>query len=163
MSGGSYDYLYIKMEDAAETLSNDKNPLRKAFARKLQLFAKAMHDIEWVDSYDYGPGDDEKAIRQALGKNADKLALQEVVLAAEAIKKDLSKYNKANKLIYSIIWRNIMKYPFWKTNVYWRFKGEKTYRYGYPTQMNNGLVRMGRWHGDIAGGIIVDIRDIEVK
>jgi len=56
-----------------------------------------------------------------------------------------------------------MKYPFWGTSVYWRFKGEKVYHYGYPTQMDNGLVRMGRWHGDTAGGIIVDIRDIEIN
>ena len=56
-----------------------------------------------------------------------------------------------------------MKYPFFGTNVYWRFKEEKVYRYGYPTQMSNGLVRMGRWNGDTAGGVLVDLKDIEVK
>jgi len=37
-----------------------------------------------------------------------------------------------------------MKYPFFGINIYWRFKGEKAYRYGYPVRDKNGLVRMGR-------------------
>jgi len=56
-----------------------------------------------------------------------------------------------------------MRYPFFGTNIYWRFKGDKAYRYGYPTQMDNGLVRMGRWNGDTVGGLIVDLKDIEVR
>ena len=56
-----------------------------------------------------------------------------------------------------------MKYPFFGTNVYWRFKGERAFRYGYPTQMPNGLVRMGRWNGDTYGGVIVNLEEIEVK
>lgn len=56
-----------------------------------------------------------------------------------------------------------MKYPFFGTNVYWRFKGDEAYRYGYPTRMINGLVRMGRWNGDTLGGTIVSLDDIEVK
>lgn len=56
-----------------------------------------------------------------------------------------------------------MRYPFFGTNVLWRFRGEKAYRYGYPTKMKNGLVRMGRWNGDTIGGIVVDLTEIEVK
>ena len=56
-----------------------------------------------------------------------------------------------------------MKYPFFGTNVYWRFKGEKAYRYGYPIQVDNQLVRMGRWNGDTHGGTVVEMKDIEVK
>jgi hypothetical protein len=56
-----------------------------------------------------------------------------------------------------------MRYPFFGTNVYWRFKGEKAYRYGYPTQMRTGLVRMGRWNGDTMSDIVVDLKDIEIK
>ena len=56
-----------------------------------------------------------------------------------------------------------MKYPFFGTNVYWRFKGEKSYRYGYPTQEKGGLVRMGRWNGDTTGGNIVDLKEIEIR
>jgi len=92
MSGGSYDYLCYKMEEAVESLINDKNPLRRAFGKKLQLFATAMHDIEWVDSDDYGLGDDEKAIKLALGDESDVLTLQEVMLAAKTIKEELVKY-----------------------------------------------------------------------
>lgn len=65
MSGGSYDYAYSKVEDMADSLSNKNNSaLRRAFAKHLKLVAKAMHDIEWVDSSDYGEGDDEEAIRK---------------------------------------------------------------------------------------------------
>ena len=46
---------------------------------------------------------------------------------------------------------------------YWRFKGEMAYRYGYPTPLKSGLVRMGRWNGDTSGGFIVDPSDVEIK
>ena len=46
---------------------------------------------------------------------------------------------------------------------YWRFKGEKAYRYGYPTMLKNGLVRMGAWNGDTVGGVVVDPKEIEVR
>lgn len=45
---------------------------------------------------------------------------------------------------------------------YWRFKGEKEYRYGWPTP-EGSLWRMGRWNGDTSGGMIVDEYDIEVR
>ena len=46
---------------------------------------------------------------------------------------------------------------------YWRFKGEKAYRYGWPSQVERGLVRMGLWNGDTIRGPIVDPADIEVR
>ena len=46
---------------------------------------------------------------------------------------------------------------------YWRFKGEKAYRYGYATHEGRGLYRMGLWNGDTSHGPIVDPYDIEVK
>lgn len=45
---------------------------------------------------------------------------------------------------------------------YWRFKGEKAYRYGYPLPVGQGLISMGRYNGD-GDGIIVDPNDIEVR
>lgn len=49
-----------------------------------------------------------------------------------------------------------------KTGVcYWRFKGEKAWRFGYCTAATGGLYRMGNWNGDTAGGTLVDPRDIE--
>ncbi|MDY6845289.1 MAG: hypothetical protein SVW57_14520 [Thermodesulfobacteriota bacterium] len=92
MSGGSYEYLCYKIEEATRKLRQSKNPLRRAFGEKLQLFATAMHDIEWVDSGDYGTGEDEKAIKLALGENSDALTLKEVLESAREIKEQLIKY-----------------------------------------------------------------------
>jgi hypothetical protein len=46
----------------------------------LELVIKALHDIEWVDSGDYGPGDENKAIRACLG---DAVMLAAVLEAAK--------------------------------------------------------------------------------
>ena len=48
-------------------------------------------------------------------------------------------------------------------NCYWRFKGEKDYRYGWPSQVKHGLIRMGLHNGDTSNGPIVDPKDVEVK
>jgi hypothetical protein len=77
MSGGSYDYAYCHAENFAASLEGDqqsiyegaskyRTPHREAFASLLRLVAKAMHDIEWVDSCDYGEGDENEAIMAAL-------------------------------------------------------------------------------------------------
>lgn len=81
MSGGSYDYLYTKIEDVADSLLSRKGeaPIRRAFAEHLKLVAKALHDIEWVDSGDYGGGDDVDAIRAALGPSADAAELKVLI------------------------------------------------------------------------------------
>lgn len=78
MSGGSMNYLYSKIEYDA-TFARD-TPERKAFAKHLVKVAKALHDIEWVDSADYGPGDDTEAIRACLG---DGLILESAIEQAE--------------------------------------------------------------------------------
>jgi hypothetical protein len=66
MSGGSWDYLFGRMDDAADRLVVSSDPRRKAFGLLMRRCAKAMHDIEWVDSGDCGPGDDADAIDAAL-------------------------------------------------------------------------------------------------
>ncbi len=72
MSGGSLNYAYRHIEElACELDSNDKTVLQRAFAKHLYLVAKAAHDIEWVDSGDYGKGDDEKAIKAVLSINTE--------------------------------------------------------------------------------------------
>ena len=81
MSGGSWDYLCFKVDEAADRLVNSKDPLRKAFGIHLDLVAKALHDIEWVDSGDTSPGDERKAILNVIRKE-DELA----VLVEEATK-----------------------------------------------------------------------------
>jgi hypothetical protein len=57
------DYLYFKVEDASFPLDTVE---RRAFAAHLKLVAKALHDVEWVDSGDYGPGHESAAIRACL-------------------------------------------------------------------------------------------------
>lgn len=67
MSGGSMEYLCHRVRDAS---FSTHTPERKAFAEHLQLVADALHDIEWVDSGDYGPGDESLAIRKCIGQSA---------------------------------------------------------------------------------------------
>ena len=67
MSGGSYEYLCFKMQEAAlKLMKRDQSAYRKAFGELMMKCSKAMHDIEWVDSFDLGPGDDEKAIMECI-------------------------------------------------------------------------------------------------
>lgn len=74
MSGGSMNYLYLKVREVCDPdISSDliqvegpdvKSPiLRKAFRDHLLLVADALKAIEWVDSSDSGPGDEDDAIR----------------------------------------------------------------------------------------------------
>lgn len=63
MSGGSMDYAYYHVENINFPLTSS---LRKAFAEHLKLIAKALYDIEWVDSGDYAPGDEDEAIQACL-------------------------------------------------------------------------------------------------
>ena len=74
MSGGSMNYLYRRIEEAANFTTN--TPERRAFAAHLVKVAKALHDIEWADSSDYGPGDENEAIRACLG---DALVLEAAI------------------------------------------------------------------------------------
>lgn len=90
MSGGSYNYAFGRVQDMADTLADSKIPLRRAFAKHLSDVAKAMHDIEWVDSDDYGPGDENAAIRKVLGENAPALELSAVVEDATRILAELT-------------------------------------------------------------------------
>lgn len=70
MSGGSYDYRFEHIERLAyEIRKQTSDPKRRAFADLLDLCAKAAHDIEWVDSGDYGRGDEIPAIEAALNFN----------------------------------------------------------------------------------------------
>jgi len=47
---------------------------------------------------------------------------------------------------------------------YWRFRGDRAYRIGYPygERESAGLIRMGNHNGD-PRGVIVDLKDIEIK
>ena len=80
MSGGSYDYAYDRAEDMADRLIEySKDPLRIAFAKHLKQVAQAMHDIEWVDSGDYGEGREEESIKAVLGEHWKEITITEVL------------------------------------------------------------------------------------
>jgi hypothetical protein len=64
MSGGSMNYLFSKLEYEATFIQD--TPERRAFAKHLKLVAKALHDIEWVDSGDSSPGKETDAILACL-------------------------------------------------------------------------------------------------
>ena len=64
MSGGSLDYLYQKIQYAE--FETESSPERRAFSEHLKRVVEALHDIEWVDSGDYGPGRELAAIRECL-------------------------------------------------------------------------------------------------
>lgn len=78
MSGGSWDYCYQNVNEVADRLCISPNPLRRAFGRHVALVAKALHDIEWVDSCDYSEGDEVDAIYAVLGERVVERELQEV-------------------------------------------------------------------------------------
>lgn len=89
MSGGSMNYIYQRVgeiEFSAETAE------RRAFLDHLRLVATALHDIEWVDSGDYGPGDESEAIRACVGDSAVlDAAIERAHEAAKALRAELER------------------------------------------------------------------------
>ena len=80
MSGGSWDYAYMRAEDMANGLcQKGHSSLRRAFGLHLKKVAKAMHDIEWVDSGDYGEGEECQAIESVLGDTANKARMEVLI------------------------------------------------------------------------------------
>jgi hypothetical protein len=94
MSGGSLGYLYTRVEDAAEEVrGRARTALQRAFAEHLHKVAKALHDVEWLYSGDYGEGDEVAALEavitpefrlDCLVKEADRLTLDMKVLIIKA-------------------------------------------------------------------------------
>lgn len=76
MSGGSWDYLFGRIHDAADALQTDRatdrhyklelneeqREKRRKLGELLEKVAHALHEIEWVDSSDCSYPDDTKAI-----------------------------------------------------------------------------------------------------
>ena len=79
MSGGFYDYAYARVSEFASHPSLAKTAERRAFAALLSDVAEAMHDIEWVDSEDYGSGAENAAIERCLSKE---ILLEQVIADA---------------------------------------------------------------------------------
>lgn len=79
MSGGSYDYSCFRVNDMAQdTRIKFGSPLRRAFGKHLELVSEAMRMVEWVDSSDYSPGDENEAIKRVLQPGAEISALVEM-------------------------------------------------------------------------------------
>ena len=78
MSGGSWDYFYKQLNDVADRLCAEQSPLRRAFGEHLRLCAAALHDIEWVDSGDYGKDDELIGIRRVLEDTASEKSAEQV-------------------------------------------------------------------------------------
>jgi hypothetical protein len=86
MSGGSWDYVYMKVEEVSISLRSSKDPRRRALGLKVHLIAEAMHAIEWVDSGDESPGDEYEAIDKVISKTD---LLEEAIFNAEACLKEI--------------------------------------------------------------------------
>ena len=72
MSGGSLDYVCYKLDDAIEVIERRATTvLQTAFAVHLKDVSKALHDLEWVFSGDYGDGDDVEALRKVVNKEME--------------------------------------------------------------------------------------------
>jgi hypothetical protein len=88
MSGGSYDYAYHKVNDFADQLRRSDhyktNPRRMAFAILLYKVSEAMKSIEWVDSCDYGPGDEDADINACFQMNSSGLLADAAISELEA-------------------------------------------------------------------------------
>lgn len=70
MSGGSLDYVCYKVEEAADTIMVRATCFEhKTFAFLLKKIAKALHDLEWVFSLDYGPGDEMESLMAIISPN----------------------------------------------------------------------------------------------
>jgi hypothetical protein len=64
---------WMTPEESAPVIARVRG-LRAWFVEHLRLVSQAMHDIEWVDSGDYGPGDEVDAlekVRAHLEKSVD--------------------------------------------------------------------------------------------
>jgi hypothetical protein len=67
MSGGEYNYFYLKVLDFCEQLQNkDTNPKRAALAELLTKMAEELRIIEWADSGDCSEWKGEDAIDNIL-------------------------------------------------------------------------------------------------
>ena len=92
MSGGHYDYACYTVSVFADMLLPEANtPLRMAFLKHLRKVEKAMHDIEWVDSGDYTPGDEDAAIKEALGENWKELSVEAAIEKLDELRGQLKK------------------------------------------------------------------------
>lgn len=87
MSGGSYDYLYRKMQEASVQLTSLNQPLHiRAFGDLMMKCAEAMHDIEWVESGDLATGDEMQSVMACINdEQILKIAVQDAERARDKL------------------------------------------------------------------------------
>ena len=72
MSGGSLDYVYSRVQDAAETIKmRAENVTHAAFAEHLAKVATALRAMEWMLSGDDGVGSEIEPTRAVLSDGAE--------------------------------------------------------------------------------------------
>lgn len=88
MSGGSMEYFYHKVRDLE---FNTNTPERKAFKKHLDLIADALFAIEWVDSGDYGKGEENEPILKCIGRQD---VLDTLIEEGKQLIQDLERFAK---------------------------------------------------------------------
>ena len=72
MTGGSLDYVCYRLDDAIDTIERRATTtLHKAFLSHLRDISKALHDLEWVFSGDYGDGDEVESLKKVVNKQME--------------------------------------------------------------------------------------------
>lgn len=85
MGGGSWEYLHEKVEAAANRLEGSADGSRRALGRHLYFVARALHDIEMVDSSDMPRGSEMEAILLALGNRRPTLSTENLIEEARLV------------------------------------------------------------------------------
>lgn len=100
MSGGSYDYIYWKIEELAENIRNvEIDPRRATLQKVLVKLAKAMHDVEWVDSGDYGEGRDNEALDELFGVLGTSPSLVVKAAAYDTLKEQMLRFFEYDEVV----------------------------------------------------------------
>lgn len=99
MSGGSYDYAFVKIDDLAGEVSararsspTSERALRMAFADLLGKVATAAKALEWCDSNDTSWEDAEPVLRSLVSPQDElRAAIGEAIEARDTLKEALER------------------------------------------------------------------------
>jgi hypothetical protein len=89
VSGGSLDYVYSNVKEAADRIMDDDRPLYRAFGKHLVLVADALHAVEWEYSNDCGKGTAEPNIKKVLGDSEQQRRLEEILADMRKVNADI--------------------------------------------------------------------------
>lgn len=91
MSGGSLDYISGRLEDVADRLNRNGDPLLRALGAHVDQLATVLHDVEWFLSCDTSKFDRER-VRSLIGQAAVlQLMIREAETALENLTAELEK------------------------------------------------------------------------